>query len=277
MTINELLLETAELKDEIQAIIHDSYLFTYIEPPIIDEDKIFLLCSMAKQIHHDIRKELIISTMLVQIALDIHERVIKIDYLQEDHKTRQLTVLAGDYYSSLYYERLSKINEITLIQRLANGIRKINEQKTNFLYGKNLTQEHLLVIIREIESCLLNQFSLAVNSEPIPQIIQEFFLLKRLLQEQNKIMENKFSLWVHLFGRQLFEYRTNKTKIALLRKENYSLTVQVIADAIEVSKSKLLSLLQSTKNKDIAQFIENELIPHLEVTNAVEIKMAEEG
>lgn len=215
--------------------------------------------------------------MLVQIALDIHERVIQIDYLQEEHKTRQLTVLAGDYYSSLYYERLSKISEIKLIQLLANGIRKINEKKTEFLYGKNLTEERLLFIIKEIESCLLNQFSLAIKNEPLPQVVQEYFLLKRLLQEQNHIIENNFSLWIHLFGRQLFEYRTNKTKIALLRKKNYSLTVQVIEDAVKVRTNKLLSLIQSTNHKETTQLIENQLMPNLKAMNTVEIIIAEEG
>ena len=47
-----------------------------------------------------------LSTMLIQIALDTHEHISN-ESVEE--KNRQLTVLAGDYFSGLYYKLLADI------------------------------------------------------------------------------------------------------------------------------------------------------------------------
>ena len=114
--------------------------------------------------------------MLVQIALDIHERILMIDLdSKSDHKARQLTVLAGDYYSSLYYERLSNMKETELIRQLANGIREMNEEKVHFLYGTHVSQEQLMKMICKIESGIVRTFALVFKKKHLLPIIQEFF------------------------------------------------------------------------------------------------------
>src|SRR5690606_30006102 len=56
---------------------------------------------------------------IVYAALHAHDRVIE-DSLAT--KKQQLTVLAGDFYSGIYYQMLANRENVTLIQRLAKAI-----------------------------------------------------------------------------------------------------------------------------------------------------------
>src|SRR5699024_3634853 len=79
------------------------------------------------------KEKYMITTMLVQIALDTHDLVTdkKNDTVEplSVESTRQLTVLAGDYYSGLYYLLLAEIEDYQLIHALAIAIKEITELK----------------------------------------------------------------------------------------------------------------------------------------------------
>ncbi|TGV10004.1 heptaprenyl diphosphate synthase, partial [Mesorhizobium sp. M00.F.Ca.ET.186.01.1.1] len=70
------------------------------------------------------------ATGLVQLGLDMHENVEN-QYEQSlsAERNRQLTVLAGDYYSSRYYNLLAETGEIEAIQVLSGAIQRVNEAK----------------------------------------------------------------------------------------------------------------------------------------------------
>lgn len=97
--------------------------------------------------------------MLVQIALDTHERVSNKAGEEEIefHKCRQLTVLAGDYYSGLYYYLLSMNRDIVLIRALAEGIKEINEHKIMLYQKAHETTDDIMKSIVTIESALLQK------------------------------------------------------------------------------------------------------------------------
>ncbi|GGO04423.1 heptaprenyl diphosphate synthase component 1 [Saccharibacillus kuerlensis] len=72
-----------------------------------------------------------IVTGLLQTGLDIHDRVAPGDDSEEEQamRTRQLKVLAGDYYSSLFYQLLAGAGEIAMVAELSRAIADMNRSK----------------------------------------------------------------------------------------------------------------------------------------------------
>ncbi|OWA37113.1 hypothetical protein B9G55_03295 [Saccharibacillus sp. O16] len=70
-------------------------------------------------------------TALLQTGLDIHDRVAPGDDSEEETamRSRQLKVLAGDYYSSRFYELLAAAGEIGMIAELSRAIADVNRSK----------------------------------------------------------------------------------------------------------------------------------------------------
>src|SRR5699024_11653277 len=95
------------------------------------------------------------SIMLVQIALDTHEKIPNQHQEWVMNETeKQLSVLAGEYYSGLYYLLLSEIEDINMIKTLATAIQQINEQKMKLFYEDVASFEALMSTIRSLETSL---------------------------------------------------------------------------------------------------------------------------
>src|SRR5699024_6265809 len=127
-----------------------TYLHKFIDKPTIDEDKLFILVSILNRafVSSKQKEQYIITTMLVQLALDTHDLVPSStdngDYHAASEIPKQLTVLAGDYYSGLYYFLLSEIEDFAMIQTLASAIKKVNEYKMNLYYREIQTIDEFL-------------------------------------------------------------------------------------------------------------------------------------
>lgn len=184
------------IKEKLHNLITHPYLIKHIEYPIIDEDKLLLLYSVLESIEmsDETKEQYILSTMLVQIALDTHDMVTnaKADQLEEgDAKSRQLTVLAGDYYSGLYYRLLADVNDITMIKTLAHSIKQINEHKIAY-YQKELEGiENLMDSLGKIESSLIQSVSSYFSNTVLKELSVNFLLLKRLIHERKSFCHEK--------------------------------------------------------------------------------------
>lgn len=259
MDRNELYSEAAFLKNDIEKAIYHPYLFEHIQPPTIDDEKLLLLCSITKETDKTIRKEQIISTVLVQTAIDIHERILYIDLISNNHKERQLTVLAGDYFSSLYYERLTVINNQELIRLLADGIREINELKTLFLYGKNISLPELMTIQMKIESNLIDQFSMCTAGKPVSNELKQLLLLKKLIHEKLLDVKGQPSVWIHLLGRHIHrQTESTSNKITLLTSEEYEQTVRTIESIIKQQYDELRDKIKVSDNEIMSTIFHNQ-------------------
>jgi len=113
---------------------------------------------------------------LVQVALDTHDLV---DEEQESGgkigRMTQLRVLAGDYFSSRFYQMLAQAGQIDWIRHLAGAICEMNRIKLQ-LYLRmrqlKLTAEEYVQHMVSIKSVLFQTFSLLFD-HPVRQIWPE--------------------------------------------------------------------------------------------------------
>jgi heptaprenyl diphosphate synthase len=182
-----------ELKKSFNSLTKHSYLERYVEVPAIDEDKVRFLYAMLSE--HASKKEAkayTLAAVLAQAALDVHE-AISLHKLQTDsvRKNRQLTVLAGDYYSSLYYYLLAEEKQIPMIRIFSHSIQEINEHKMNIYEADELTYTDAKRNVEKAESILLQNIANHYNQNYWKEIFNDFFFLKRLVFERNEFIKGK--------------------------------------------------------------------------------------
>jgi heptaprenyl diphosphate synthase len=187
-----------EMKDLILSRINHPYLKQYIQTPTIDEDKLLLIISMLDT-HGLTKKEMedfVVTTMLIDIALDTHERVSNSSKdLTEDNdlKPRQLTVLAGTYYSSLYYKILSDSSNLAMIRVLSEGIKEVNEHKIIYYHKDAVEIDKLMNSLMIIESALLAKVADYFHEMDWKDISTHFLMLKKLVMEKHQFLLGEHS------------------------------------------------------------------------------------
>lgn len=99
---------------------------------------------------------------IVQMAMDTHDMIDTLAVHQEEEamRARQLNVLAGDFFSSRFYELLSKAGEIEMISLLSAAICETNRLKMNLYH--NVQSE---------------QFTAEQYVESLTQLKMELFIL----------------------------------------------------------------------------------------------------
>lgn len=172
-----------QVRTRIQRAIAHPYVDRYIQPRIIDEDRISFTLSMLRsaQVEANIALDYVFAMMLIQLALDTHDEVDE----QQTVQQKQLTVLAGDLYSGLYYEFLAQRHDISLIRRFAEAIKEINIQKIRLqqLSPDDPERFHCIAII---ESALLRQLAKHVHADEWGELAYYLFSLKHVQREEAK-------------------------------------------------------------------------------------------
>jgi heptaprenyl diphosphate synthase len=200
--------ELQQLKVLIEDRIHHTFLLEHIQKPAINEYKLFFLNNILNKtsLAPNIKEQYIISTMLVQIALDIHQKIP--DYDVEENiaieTDSQLSILAGDYYSGLYYLLLSEIEEHQFITVLATAIKDINELKMRLYYLEDESIEVYFKLIKQIDSILIKyvaEFFQMTNEVPV---IEELLLASYLIEQETLTISEDITM--------LQEIQINKTK-----------------------------------------------------------------
>jgi heptaprenyl diphosphate synthase len=184
------------VREKIKRRISHPFLSQNIEAPIIDEDKFLLLVSFldAQGISLEKLEHYAVPTMLLQVALDTHEKVTNEMIGETNQRHRQLTVLAGIYYSGLYYKLLAEQNDVEAIQLLAEGIEIINDHKI-IVYEKEANGiENLMDSVKRIESSLYQKLVNHLQAPEWDDLIANFMFIKRLITEKDLFIQTNRSV-----------------------------------------------------------------------------------
>ncbi|NSL52299.1 heptaprenyl diphosphate synthase component 1 [Calidifontibacillus erzurumensis] len=186
--MNDIYEEIEHIKRDIEVRVKHPYLMEFIDVPIIDEQKLFLLYSILKETELPAEKikSIMVATMLVQIALDTHELVglRRIDDHHPFMKKRQLTVLAGDYYSGLYYYLLSQVEDLQMIRVLSTAIKEINEHKIS-IYQNDLNDlDDFIDRVAMVDSLLIQKIATYFGNIDLKNLAKEYLLANRLNNEK---------------------------------------------------------------------------------------------
>ncbi|MFC7783540.1 MULTISPECIES: heptaprenyl diphosphate synthase component 1 [unclassified Rossellomorea] len=229
----------------IEEQLHHSYLKEYIDQPYIDRDRIYFLLLPFVSGGRTLNKEVVqwISTaMLLQIALDTHEKVTisELDPLKE----RQLTVLAGVYFSSLYYKILADTDDVDLIATLAKAIKEINESKISIYKEEHQNLDELMASLKTRESAIVSNFFRFFEDDKWSMIVEQALLYKKLVQERICIEHAQNTSFIKALSTLTNDSCSETPSLKLTKEESRHLL------------SKLDKLIASTK-KTIQTQLEN--------------------
>jgi heptaprenyl diphosphate synthase len=149
--------EIFELLDKRTSV---PYVEKYVDLPPIAENRLAMLYVFLRDegLEKERAKTLCVTTGLVQLGLDTHESVrVRYENTHAAERNRQLTVLAGDYFSSHYYHMLAEAGEVTAIRVLAGAIQEINEAKMKLYFGEKedkLSSESYMALRQIIDTAL---------------------------------------------------------------------------------------------------------------------------
>lgn len=240
--------ELNKLMSLIENKIQHTYLDENIQKPAIDETKIALLYTTMKQspLSKPKIEQYILSTMFVQMALDTHEIVpLKNDRNENNlnQKKRQLKVLAGDYYSGLYYSLLSETEDFPVIHILATAIKEINEYKMKLYYDKLISFDEAIYLLMKIESLLCSTMINHVIELADSTVIENIIILNKLLHERKLMVSNDHT--------PIFQI------LKLYAPDNSELDIQLRLDKIIQEKIKQIrhSISSFSYQKDLASIL----------------------
>ncbi|WP_282155658.1 heptaprenyl diphosphate synthase component 1 [Cytobacillus gottheilii] len=252
----------ADVKSQIHEHVKHSYLFKYINEPVIDEDKLLLFTSIFSL--YDLPKmqaeQYAVTAMLVQIALDTHELVENGELNAELHKSRQLTILAGTYYSGLYYKILSSIEDVGMIRTLAEGIKEVNEHKISVYRKDSKSIKTLMDSVKKIESALFERVLTYFNSENLQCFTANILFYKKLLMERDRFFKEKPSIVFEALGELVFpeadlqnsslDYRDELISVADSYIENTRQEIEKLYKQIPYMNSSLQQKIQAMIDYD---------------------------
>lgn len=137
-----------------------------------------------------------LATSLVQLAMDTHDRIDTLSGArrEQEMRSRQLNVLAGDYFSSRFYQLLAHADRIEMIGKLSGAVAEVN-------VGKMSLYERMKKLVVSPDEYL---------RETVQLKMQLFLSFTDLIGEADQ------SIWKHL----LAEFSTCENMLEELRKLN---------------------------------------------------------
>lgn len=215
ITHSSIQMDMDEILAQINKITSDVYIKEYVTLPEISVVRLKLLYISLydNSVSKAVIKIYCVAAGLIQLGLDLHESVTNYkEPLERNMRERQLSILAGDYYSSHYYSLLAENNLTEDIKIFASAIRDINIAKMK-LYTDNFdvtygSIEHFFELATEKETSLytylLEKFQNEKENILWKNIIEDMIILNLLSHELQTETINK-----HDFSFYFINYYAN--------------------------------------------------------------------
>ncbi|KIL34838.1 hypothetical protein SD71_17680 [Cohnella kolymensis] len=199
------------IAQKAQKYINHDMISLHTDLPEFPEGRVSLLYNvLSHQPAAAAQKELLsLVTSLVQMGLDTHEMVDNEPLGKHGMmamRAQQLKVLAGDYFSSRFYNLLSQAGQIDMIRRISEAVCEINRIKMS-LYAKmsqlKLGAEEYLHYGAELKSGLFLSFGGLMTGlyERIwPELVDKFSRCEVLLAELRRLqktssLDGSWGMW----------------------------------------------------------------------------------
>ncbi|WP_163537660.1 heptaprenyl diphosphate synthase component 1 [Gracilibacillus sp. YIM 98692] len=215
------------------------YLELYLDQPTIEKYKVLALHVLTEE--NDQQESLLLSAMLVQIALNTHDRVDK-QYKHSSTKLfkgQQLTVLAGDYFSGIYYHLLAHHGNRDFIPALARGIKDITKLKLSVYYHEYEQMNDFFQDFIKVESMIIKHVAHYMEKAEHFEYIENWLMLMKLKYERYLIQQNQLTFFHELILNNVKQPLT----IELIDK-HFTEWIDKITGKLEILASNLPAYLQ---------------------------------
>lgn len=179
-----------KLTEEFYQQIKFPFVQHFIPQPEMDPMQLELLLTLLEEaeVSSGTQYTVTLAALFIQAAMDTHDSIgtDRTDS-ETERKQRQLTVLAGDYYSSLYYKLLANAGETSYISIISKAVQEINDAKMRVREagGGEDSFSHLVVAKSALVTHLAGYFNM---SELIPSI-QRMYTIQLLTKNSDSLFE----------------------------------------------------------------------------------------
>jgi len=254
MTLYENENEIKYLKNLIKNKLKHTYLDQYIQRPIIEDEKLIFLNEILNHLPTYKKESYIVTIMLIDIALTIHDSVNDGPELPEhmpERVSKQLSVLAGDYYSGLYYLLLSEIDDFKMIHTLADAIKVINEQKMKLYYQEFSSFDEFMECVKDINSLSISYVASHINEPILSEFVSDWLLLDKLYSLKENVESNQSHFLENWLGES--PYYSNQDLDVFLKRDipisikNIEKSAKQIPDSYVKLKSYIFNKIDHMK------------------------------
>ncbi|MBS2969415.1 heptaprenyl diphosphate synthase component 1 [Metabacillus sp. KIGAM252] len=243
----------AELKERLDLKLSHPYLARFLSSPVVDEDKLLLFYAILDEapVTEEEKKNYTVTAMLVQIALDTHDNVTTSVHVEKGQFfKRQLTVLAGDYYSGLYYALLAEMNDVRMVRTLATAIKEINEHKIRLYEASDMDMEEAVKSMLVIETALCQHLSDHFGIDLWKAVSKKFLSYKRLSAEKMRMVSGS-SMMMRKYSSEKGPFQDIETvRTDLIKRCNFYFdeAVSLVERSLESSHTMKQALLGRLEN-----------------------------
>lgn len=232
---------------EVLNAVRQRTLDQFTEGPSVKESRLFFLLlpffdgkNWSAEIESSAK-----TVSIVYAALHAHDQIREeIPIIKE----QQLTVLAGDLYSGIYYQMLVNSKNIAMVQQLASAIIQVSEKKTSFFEEAIRSLDEIEEAITDIETALLLSFYRFYGFSEYTLLAEQALLYLRYTDELKHLQSKNYT---H-FLREL-----NSNLVHEIYTEHWLL------EKIDSLHGQILSsIADCSLDYELAQFLLHQITPH---------------